>query len=790
MDDILHEHRPEGGCCGPGHVATAHAPAARAIDPVCGMTVDATRSAHAAEHRGATVHFCSAGCRATFVADPERYLSAAPRAESPVPEGTTYTCPMHPEVRRDAPGPCPLCGMALEPATVTAEAGPNHELADMTKRLAVGAALALPVVLLAMGGHLVDLGAVIGPSTSDRLQLVPATVAVFWAGWPFFVRGWRSLVTRHLNMFTLIALGTGVSWTYSVVATVLPGLFPPAFRGPDGAVGVYFEASAVIIVLALLGQVLELRARDGAGDAIRGLLDLAPKTARRIGPDGAEADVPLAAVAVGDRLRVRPGEAVPVDGRVTEGRGVVDEAMVTGEPMPVAKAVGDAVIGGTVNRSGGFVVAAGQVGRDTLLARVVRLVADAQRSRAPIQRLADRVSGAFVPAVLAAAVLAFAGWAVFGGQSRLASGLVAAVSVLVIACPCALGLATPMSIMVGVGRGARAGVLIRGADALERMAAVDTLVVDKTGTLTEGRPAVTALVTADGFGRSELIRLAAGVERASEHPLGEAVVRAALRRGLAIPAVEGFEAPAGRGALGRVEGRAVAIGSARFLAGLGIEVDALAGTADRFRGRGSTAVFAAVDGRIAGAFAVADPVKPTAPAAIAALRAAGVRVVMLTGDHETTARAVARRLGIDEVEAGVMPDAKAATVERLRRAGRVVAMAGDGVNDAPALAAADVGVAMGTGTDIAMESAGVTLLRGDLTGILRLRRLSRATLSNIRQNLAFAFAYNAVGVPVAAGALYPVLGLQLSPMLAAAAMALSSVSVIGNALRLRAVRLD
>ncbi len=762
----------------------------RAIDPVCGMTVDTTRPRHVAEHGGTTVHFCSAGCRAKFLAEPARYRAEAPRAPAPVPAGTPFTCPMHPEILRDGPAACPICGMALEPVTVSAEAGPNVELADMTRRLALGAGLAVPVVLLGMGGHLFDLGAVVGPATSNRLQLVLATVVVFGAGWPFFVRGWQSLRTRHLNMFTLIAIGTGVSWAFSVVATLAPGVFPPAFQDADGTVGVYFEAAAVIVVLVLLGQVLELRARDSTSGAIRGLLDLAPKTARRIGPDGTEADVPLEAVGVGDRVRVRPGEKVPVDGRVVAGQGVVDEALVTGEPMPVSKGVGDAVIGGTLNRSGSFVAEALGIGPDTLLAQIVGLVAAAQRSRAPIQRLADRVSGLFVPAVLIAAALAFLGWAAFGGDARLASGLVAAVSVLIIACPCALGLATPMSIMVGVGRGAEAGVLIRSAEALERMEAVDTLIVDKTGTLTLGRPALAGMVTAAGSGRFELLRLVAAVEQASEHPLGTAMVQAARRRGLAIPAVHDVEAPPGRGARGTVEGRAVAIGSAAFLEELGVDTAALEGAADGFRARGSTAVFAAVDGRLAGAFAIADPVKPTTAAAVAALRALGLRVIMLTGDHKVTAQAVARRLGIDEVEAEVMPAGKARVVERLRREGRVVAMAGDGLNDAPALAAADVGIAMGTGTDVAMDSAGVTLLPGDLTGILRVRRLSRATMANIRQNLVFAFAYNAVGVPVAAGVLYPVFGLQLSPMLAAAAMALSSVSVVGNALRLRGVRLE
>jgi Cu+-exporting ATPase len=763
----------------------------RVKDPVCGMSVDPHTAKHQAEHNGHPYYFCSAGCRAKFIADPERYLdpSAAAAKAEPVPEGAIYTCPMHPEVRQVGPGSCPICGMALEPVLVTADAGPNHELIDMTRRFWIGLALSLPVVALEMGVHLTGLDRLVPQGMSNWLQLLLATPVVLWCGWPFFVRGWQSLVTRNLNMFTLITMGTGVAWLYSVVATLAPGVFPAALRGHDGAVAVYFEAAAVITVLVLLGQVLELRARESTSGAIRALLDLAPKTARRVRADGREEEVPLEAVHVADRLRVRPGEQVPVDGAVIDGRSAVDESMVTGESMPVTKEVGASVIGGTMNQSGALMIEAQKVGRDTMLARIVQLVAEAQRSRAPIQRLADQVSGYFVPAVIAVALLAFAAWGIFGPEPRLSYGLVAAVAVLIIACPCALGLATPMSIMVGVGRGAGAGVLIKNAEALEHMEKVDTLVVDKTGTLTEGKPALTALVPAPGFPEAEVLRLAASVERASEHPLALAIVAAAEARGIATAPVTTFDSPTGKGALGTVDGRKVVLGNAAFLAEHGVDVTPLAEQADKLREDGATAIFVGIDGRIAGALAIADPVKPSTPEALAGLKAERIRVVMLTGDNRTTAWAVARRLGIEEVEAEVLPDEKSDVVRRLRAAGRVVAMAGDGVNDAPALAAADVGIAMGTGTDIAMESAGVTLLRGDLTGILRARRLSQATMRNIRQNLFFAFIYNALGVPVAAGVLYPVFGILLSPIIAAAAMALSSVSVIGNAIRLRAVRL-
>jgi Cu+-exporting ATPase len=678
--------------------------------------------------------------------------------------------------------------MALEPEIASADAGPNPELADFTRRFWIGAALTIPVFALEMGGHLTGLTHAIGQQTSNWLQFLFATPVVLWAGWPLLERGWASVRNRSLNMFTLIALGVGVAYLYSLVATFAPALFPPTFRIMDRAVAVYFEAAAVITVLVLLGQVLELRARESTGGAIRALLDLAPKTARRIRSDGTEEEIGLDQVGVGDRLRVRPGEKVPVDGAVLDGRSAVDESMVTGESMPVTKEAGAAVIGGTVNQSGALMIEAKRVGRDTMLSQIVNLVAQAQRSRAPIQRLADQVSGWFVPAVMGVAVLTFAAWMLFGPEPRFAYALVAAVAVLIIACPCALGLATPMSIMVGVGRGAESGVLIKNAEALERMEKVDTLVVDKTGTLTEGKPAVTAILVANGFTDAEALRLAAAVERASEHPLALAIVQAAEARGIKPAPVIDFDSPTGKGALGTVEGKRVALGSAAFLAEHGVDAAALAAQAERLREDGATVIFAGVDGSLSAAFAIADPVKATTPDAIAALKREGVRIVMLTGDNRTTARAVAARLGINEVEAEVLPDQKSAIVERLRREGRIVAMAGDGVNDAPALAAADVGIAMGTGTDVAMESAGVTLLRGDLMGIVKARRLSHATMRNIRQNLFFAFAYNAAGVPVAAGVLYPAFGLLLSPIIAAAAMALSSVSVVGNALRLRSFK--
>lgn len=703
-------------------------------------------------------------------------------------EGVIYTCPMHPQVRQIGPGNCPICGMALEPEVVTAETGPSDEYLDMRRRFWIGLALAVPVLLLEMGGHLTNLHMVLGAPTSNWVQLVLATPVVLWAGFPFFERAWKSLVTMRLNMFTLIAMGTGVAWIYSVVATLAPDLFPATFRSADGSVAIYFEAAAVITVLVLLGQVLELQAREQTGGAIRALLDLAPKTARRV-RDGVDEDIDLEMVVVGDRLRVRPGEKVPVDGSLIEGRSSVDESMITGESMPVTKEVGAKLIGGTMNQTGGFVMEAGKVGRDTMLAQIVRMVADAQRSRAPIQRLADQVSGWFVPVVIGIAIVAFAAWMIWGPEPRFAHGLVAAVAVLIIACPCALGLATPMSIMVGVGRGAGLGVLIKNAEALERFEKIDTLVVDKTGTLTEGKPKVTSMSAINGFTETELLRLAATLERASEHPLATAIVNAATERELVHGVAEDFDSPVGKGVTGSVDGRRLIIGSHRIMEEANIDVSSLTSQAEALRGEGATVIFVAVDGEVGGLLAIADPIKTTTPDAVQALLKAGVRVVMLTGDNKTTANAVARKLGITEVEAEILPEDKSKIVKRLREEGRIVAMAGDGVNDAPALAAADVGIAMGTGTDVAIESAGVTLLKGDLQGIVRARELSHATMSNIRQNLFFAFIYNAAGVPIAAGVLYPTFGLLLSPIIAAAAMALSSVSVIGNALRLKRVRL-
>jgi Cu+-exporting ATPase len=696
---------------------------------------------------------------------------------------------MHPQIRRAGPGFCPICGMALEPVEAEAGSGPSRELLDMTRRFWGGLVLTVPVAALEMGGHLTDLHMLVGQRFSNWVQLVLATPVVLWAGWPFFVRGWASLKTRSLNMFTLIAMGTGVAWIYSIVGTLLPDLFPAGLRESDGSVPVYFEAGAVITVLVLLGQVLELKARAQTSGAIKALLNLAPKRARRIGAEGNDEDVALEVVVAGDRLRVRPGESVPVDGEILEGRSFVDESMVTGESMPVTKETGTKVIGGTMNQSGSFIMRAEKVGRETMLAQIVRMVADAQRSRAPIQRLADQVSGWFVPLVIGIAIIAFLAWSIWGPEPRFTFGLIAAVSVLIIACPCALGLATPMSIMVGVGRGAQTGVLIKNAEALERFERIDTLVVDKTGTLTEGKPRVVAVRTAPGVAESDVLALAAGLERASQHPLGSAIVQAANERGLHLADVSDFDAPAGKGITGVVAGHRLVIGNPRIMKEAGIDAGALTDDADRLRREGATAIFVAVDGKGAGLIAVADPIKSTTLAAVAALKEAGIRVVMLTGDNATTARAVAATLGITEVEAEVLPEDKSKVVERLRAEGRVVAMAGDGVNDAPALAAAEVGIAMGTGTDVAMQSAGVTLVKGDLNGIVRARRLSAATMSNIRQNLFFAFIYNAAGVPVAAGVLYPFLGVLLSPIIAAAAMALSSVSVIGNALRLRRVAL-
>ncbi|GAA4127438.1 copper-translocating P-type ATPase [Nocardioides fonticola] len=833
------------------HAGEEHPGAAAVVkDPVCGMSVDPTTATHYVTHEGQTFYFCSPGCRAKFVANPADYVATAlstPHAHddqahhhagtaqaqplsvdgahgttdpTQTPRQTTrtldaepatggpsdgsagasteWTCPMHPEIRRPGPGACPICGMALEPVTVTLDDGPSPEMRDMTRRFWIGLALSVPVLVLEMGGHLFSfIDDLMGAQTSNWVQLVLATPVVLWAGWPFFVRGWASLRTRNLNMFTLIAMGTGTAWTYSVVATLAPGAFPASFRKDmadgmsGGAVDVYFEAAAVITVLVLLGQVLELRAREQTSGAIRALLDLTPTTARRIADDGTEAEVGLDEVQPGDRLRVRPGEKVPTDGSVLEGRSALDESLVTGESMPVTKQAGDTVIGGTINTTGALVIEAQRVGKDTMLSRIVALVAEAQRSRAPIQRMADKVAGIFVPAVIGVALVAFMVWFLVGPDPRFAHGLIVAVAVLIIACPCALGLATPISIKVGVGRGAAHGVLIKNAEALERMEKVDTVVVDKTGTLTEGRPAVTRIVLAPSAGASEddVLRMAAAVERASEHPLARAVVEAAESRDLVLPEVTDFDSPVGRGVSGTVDGRKVRLGSAEFLASQYVDAGPLAASAEELRSSGATAIFIAVADQVQAVIAIADPVKPTTPAAVKDLRDQGVAVVMLTGDNRTTAEAVARTLGIDQVEAGVLPDRKAEVVVRLQSQGKVVAMAGDGVNDAPALAAADVGLAMSSGTDVAMESAGVTLLNGDLMGIARARRLSALTMRNIRQNLMFAFVYNVAGIPIAAGVLYPFTGLLLSPIIAAAAMALSSVSVITNALRLNSEQL-
>jgi Cu+-exporting ATPase len=757
-------------------------------DPVCGMDVDPHEGKHRSRHQGKTWYFCGARCREKFEADPEHYLGEKSPPE-PAPPGTVYTCPMHPEVRQQGPGECPICGMALEPEEVTADSGPSEELIDMTRRFWIGLVLVLPVLALEMGGHVLRLDHLIAPQLANWVQLVLATPVVLWAGWPFFVRGWRSVLRRSLNMFTLIAIGTGVAWIYSMVATLAPDIFPAAFRQQDGSVAVYFEAAAVIVVLVLLGQVLELRAREKTSGAIRALLDLAPATARRLDGQGGEEDVPLDQVKVGDRLRVRPGDKVPLDGEVLEGRSNVDESMVTGEPLAVPKQAGDTVIGGSINGQGSFMMRADKVGRDTMLAQIVQMVASAQRSRAPIQGLADKVAGYFVPAVILIAVIAFVAWSVWGPAPPMTFGLIAAVSVLIIACPCALGLATPMSIMVGVGRGAQAGVLIRDAEALERLEKVDTVVIDKTGTLTEGKPQVTATRPAQGFDENDLLRLAAGLERGSEHPLAAAIVEKARTLELDLPAATDFDSPRGKGVVGRIDGRRVVLGNRLLMESENVDTSAQADEAEALRHDGATVIFAAVDGRIAGLIAIADPIKETTAAAIASLQDQGVRVVMLTGDNRTSAEAVARKLHIDEVEAEILPEDKGRIVQRLRDEGRIVVMAGDGVNDAPALALADVGIAMGTGTDVAIESAGVTLLRGDLTGIVEARRLSRATMRNIRQNLFFAFVYNAAGVPIAAGVLYPFTGILLSPIIAAAAMSFSSVSVVTNALRLRRVKL-
>ena len=764
---------------------------ATATDPVCGMSVAATPDTRQVDWGGKTHYFCSDKCRAGFDTDPWFYASghALDGKAAPVPQGTKWTCPMHPEIVRDDAGSCPICGMALEPVVPSAESGPSHELIDFTRRMWISGALALPLVILTMGDLVgVPVREWIGEPMASYLEFVLGTPVVLWAAIPFFKRFVTSLQNRSPNMWTLIGLGVGAAWVYSVVATFAPGVFPEAYR-EDGRVGAYYEAAAVIVALIFLGQVLELRARERTGDAIRALLDLAPKMARRVLPDGTEYEAPVENVVEGDRLRVRPGEAVPVDAVVTDGRSAVDESMITGEPMPVEKGPEDHVIGGTINKNGSLVVTAARVGADTMLSQIVAMVARAQRSRAPIQGMADRVSSVFVPTVVVIAIVSFGIWFLWGPEPRLAYAIAASVAVLIIACPCALGLATPISITTAAGRGAQAGILVKDAEALERMAKVDTLVVDKTGTLTEGRPKLTDVVALGAETESDILRLAAALERGSEHPLAEAIVAGAEEKGLALPRVEDFEAITGKGVRGRADGRDLALGNAPMLALLGLTPGDAEARADTLRAGGKTAMYVVIDGALAGIVAVADPIKNTTPEAIAALHRLGLRVIMATGDNERTARAVAAKLGIDEVRAGVLPEDKQKLVDELHAAGHSVAMAGDGVNDAPALAAADVGIAMGTGADVAVESAGITLVRGDLMGIVRARKLAKGTLRNIKQNLFFAFVYNAAGVPVAAGILYPVFGLLLSPIIAAAAMSFSSVSVIANALRLQRVKL-
>lgn len=758
-------------------------------DPVCGMMVDPTTTPHHHMHGGTEYHFCSDRCRSKFAASPEAYQGGVPLEAAQGPKDVIYTCPMHPQIEQVGPGSCPICGMALEPKTVAVVEGPSEEYLDMRRRFVVSAVLSVPLAVVAMGRHFYPpLSEIVSVRWLDWFELLLATPVVLWCGWPFFVRGWNSVRTRNLNMFTLIALGVGVAYIYSVVATLAPDIFPPQFRGHHGEVGVYYEAAAIIVSLVLLGQVLELRAREQTGGAIRALLDLSPKTAHRVA-DGKEEEVSLDLVKAGDMLRVKPGQAVPVDGSVLEGSSSVDESMLTGEPIPVEKKAGDRVTGGSINKTGSFTMTAEKVGSETMLARIVQMVSEAQRSQAPIQKLADQVAGWFVPLVIVVAVVAFIVWSIFGPEPAMAFALVSAVSVLIIACPCALGLATPMSVMVGVGKGAGSGILIKNAEALERFAAVDTLVVDKTGTLTEGRPALVGVETVPGVPEADLLRGVAGLEQLSEHPLARAIVDGVKERGIEPPPVEDFDSVTGKGVRGRIGGRVVAIGNAAMMSEVGAHAEALQEIAAHRQRNGETAMFVAIDGKPAGIIAVADPIKKSSAAAVKALHAEGVRVIMLTGDSKATAAAVAAQLGIDEVIAEVLPEDKHAVVRRLKSEGRVVGMAGDGVNDAPALAEADVGVAMGTGADVAVESAGVTLVKGDLDGLVKARRLSRATLSNIRQNLFFAFIYNGLGVPVAAGVLYPFTGLLLSPMIAALAMSLSSVSVIANALRLRTLKL-
>ncbi len=760
-------------------------------DPVCGMTVDPKAGKPTAEYEGKIFHFCSSGCQQKFKSDPEQYLDSHSASPKAVPRGTLYTCPMHPQIIREGPGSCPICGMALEPMGVpTGDEGPNPELVDFTRRLWVSAACSIPLLILTMGPMF---GLPVRDWVGERLaawsEFALAAPVVLWAALPFFKRGWDSIVNRSPNMWTLISIGVGVAFAYSVVATLFPDIFPHSFRGHGGSVPTYFEAAAVIVALIFVGQVLELRARERTGSAIRALLDLAPKTARRIAEDGVETDVPLDEVQSGDRLRIRPGDSVPVDGVVIEGRSSIDESMITGEPVPVEKTQGDNVTGGTLNKSGSLIMRAEKVGSDTMLSQIVDMVAKAQRSRAPIQGLADAVSYYFVPAVVMIAIVSFIIWALFGPEPRMIYAFVSAVSVLIIACPCALGLATPMSIMTATGRGAQAGVLIKDAEALERFAKVDTLIVDKTGTLTEGKPKLTDVLVANGIEESELLALAASLEKGSEHPLAEAIVDGANERGVNLSNVDDFEAITGKGVTGKVSGKTVALGNAAMMEELKLDTTSLRDRADTLRTDGKTAMFVAIDGKLAGLVAVADPIKQTAAEAIRALHDSGLRIIMATGDNERTAKAVAARVGIDEVRADILPEGKKALVDELQAKGAKVAMAGDGVNDAPALAAAHVGIAMGTGADVAMESAGITLVKGDLTGIVRARHLAAATIRNIKQNLFFAFIYNALGVPVAAGVLYPIFGTLLSPMIAAAAMSVSSVSVVANALRLRTVKL-
>ena len=764
---------------------------AKSVDPVCGMTVDPARAAGHVDYQGQTYYFCGRGCVEKFRANPAEFIKPRPEQARGAPTAVhaqEYTCPMHPQVRQIGPGSCPICGMALEPATATLDEHPNEELIDMSRRFWVSAALTAPLLLLAMGEYFPGPLARVGAAPwFPWLGLAFATPVVIWGAWPFFVRGWMSVVNRSLNMFTLIALGVSVAYIYSVVATVFPGWFPSSFRDDMGRVGVYFEVSATIVTLILLGQVLELRARSQTSSAIKKLLGMAAKTARRLGDDGKDEDVPLEAVRVGDRLRVRPGEKVPVDGVVLDGSSSVDESMVTGEPIPVEKRPGDRVVGATINGTGSLVIRAEKVGADTLLARIVAMVAEAQRSRAPIQKLADTVSAYFVPAVIAIAIATFVVWSIWGIDPKMAHAIVNAVSVLIIACPCALGLATPLSIMVATGKGATVGILFRNAEAIEVMRKVDTLVVDKTGTLTEGKPRLVSIIAIPGFTDQEILRVAAGLEVGSEHPLAAAIVAGADARGAAPGAARDFTSVTGKGVRGSVDGRSAALGNRALMDQIGIDVGASTGQAEALRAEGQTVMFVAIDGRLAGLIGVADPIKESTPEAIDALHREGIRIVMLTGDSRTTADAVARKLAIDEVVAEVLPDQKVAVIKRLQAGGRFVAMAGDGINDAPALAQAQVGIAMGTGTDVAMESAGVTLVKGDLRGIVRARRLSRQTMANIKQNLFFAFVYNSAGVPIAAGVAYPFFGWLLSPMIAAAAMSFSSVSVIANALRLRRV---